>query len=105
MAIDKEKLREETSFWSKTTSKEYERAKLELSEDEFKLLYRVKNKGTDFEEYQKFNIPEDNEFDRALLVHLLIEQKETNENLNSIKKMMIFFTVLTVISIIVSLFL
>ncbi|MBQ2798819.1 MAG: hypothetical protein IJF09_05475 [Ruminiclostridium sp.] len=101
MAIDKEIIKNETNFWGKISSKEYERAKQELSEEDFKKLYRIKNKGTDDEEYQKFNAAEDDEIDRALLINLLIEQKETNKKLNSIKNMLIFFTVLTIISLIV----
>lgn len=83
---------------------EYKNSKKDLSEEEISERYYTVNDDGEVIHYEK-NIPSTNdEIYTALLYQLCKKQDETNIILKAIKGMLIFFTVLTVISLCIGIY-
>ncbi|MBO5378457.1 MAG: hypothetical protein J6A41_08710 [Ruminiclostridium sp.] len=110
MAIDKSKFSEHTDMWSEITKEEYLKAQETMSEAEFYLNYEAEELPDDSGSltytpqyvYRKRVQMSEEEIVPALLARLCEKQDKANEMLDSIRKMMIFFTVLAVISVLLT---
>ena len=110
MAIDKNKFSEHTDMWSEITKEEYLKAQETMSEAEFYLNYEAEELPDDSGNltytpqyvYRKRVQMSEEEIVPALLARLCEKQDKANEMLDSIRKMMIFFTVLAVISVLLT---
>ena len=110
MAIDKNKFSEHTDMWSEITKEEYLKAQETMSEAEFYLNYEAEELPDDSghltytpqDVYRKRVQMSEEERVPALLARLCEKQDKANEMLDSIRKMMIFFTVLAVISVLLT---
>ena len=110
MAIDKSKFSEHTDMWSEITKEEYLKAQETMSEAEFYLNYEAEELPDDSGNltytpqyvYRKRVQMSEEEIVPALLARLCEKQDRANEMLDSIRKMMIFFTVLAVISVLLT---
>lgn len=109
MAIDK-KISEHTDMWIEITKEEYLEAQETLPEAEFYASYKADELPADRSEiiytpqyvYRKRVQMSEDEIIPALLARLCDKQDEANEKLDSIRKMMIFFTALAVISVLLT---
>lgn len=110
MAIDKNKFSEHTDMWTEITKEEYLKAQETMSEAEFYLNYEAEELPDDSGNltytpqyvYRKRVQMSEEEIVPALLARLCEKQDKANEMLDSIRKMMIFFTVLAVISVLLT---
>ena len=111
MAIDKNKFSEHTDMWTEITKEEYLKAQETMTEAEFYLNYEAEEMPVDGGMdivytpqyvYRKRVQMSEEEIVPALLARLCEKQDKTNKTLDSIRKMMIFFTVLAVISILLT---
>ncbi len=110
MAIDKTKFSEHTDTWTEISKEEYLKAQETLTEAEFYLNYEAEELPDDSGSltytpryiYRKRVQVSEEEIVPALLARLCEKQDKTNEKLDSIRKMMIFFTVLAVISVLLT---
>ena len=108
MAIDKDKFSEHTDMWVEISKEEYIEAQEKLTEAEFYASYTADELPADDDAeiiytpryiYRKKVQMSEEEIVPALLARLCEKQDKANKMLDSIRKMMIFFTVLAVISI------
>lgn len=110
MSIDKNKFSEHTDMWSEITKEEYLKAQETMSEAEFYLNYEAEELPDDSGSlmytpryiYRKKVQMSEEEIVPALLARLCEKQDKANKMLDSIRKMMIFFTVLAVISVLLT---
>ena len=110
MAIDKSKYSEHTDMWAEITKEEYLKAQETMSEAEFYLNYEAEELPDDSGNltytpqyvYRKRVQMSEEEIVPALLARLCEKQDRANKMLDSIRKMMIFFTVLAVISVLLT---
>ena len=110
MTIDKNKFSEHTDMWSEITKEEYHKAQETMSEAEFYLNYEAEELPDDSGSltytpqyvYRKRVQMSEEEIIPALLARLCEKQDKANEMLDSIRKMMIFFTVLAAISVLLT---
>ncbi len=110
MAIDKSKFSEHTDIWVEITKDEYLEAQKTLPEAEFYAGYEAEELPADRSDimytpqyvYRKRVQMSEEEIVPALLARLCEKQDKANKMLDSIRKMMIFFTVLAVISVLLT---
>ncbi len=107
MAIDKEKFSEHTKMWIEISKEEYLEAQEKLSEADFYLNYEEEELPADRDTemvytpkyiYRKRAQISEEEVVPVLLAKLCEKQDKANEKLDSIRKMLLFLTVLAAIS-------
>lgn len=101
MALDIKNLADNYSFWHEISKDDYYSAKKELDKSVFNKSYRAReNEEGNAYIYEHLSTPSEDEINTALLVNLLDKQMETNDLLSSIKGMLKFFTILTIIGLV-----
>lgn len=98
MALDKQNIKAYASERIREITEEEYKSLRETTQEDAELKYEKKFDGINY--FYENQVPSDDELDLALLYKLCKNQDKTNKHLKTIKGILIFFMVLTIIGMI-----
>jgi len=102
MALDKQGIKAYASERVREITEEEYMSLIKATQEDAELKYEKKFDGINY--FYENQVPSDDELDLALLYRLCKNQDKTNKHLKTIKGILIFFMVLTIIGIIIAAF-